>query len=322
MLLVLALVAFRDVLLPFVLAVVVAYVLSPVVNAGEQLRFGGRAIAALGRGAGRCTLTLVGALAGLLVVLGAAARGRARAPEQGGAAGGRDRAQAVAARARPPRAGGHGAVPAIAPRAGQRAGAGAPERGADGRRPTSRTAIELRARPDGGYRVVLPPGGMRVVAGGRPLVPHRGRRPTATSAGVDLSAAITKAAARAMENTERHGGQAAAGGAEPDRRSSSRGVMTFVLMLVLSAYMLITTRPHLRVRALARMRPAGAASSTSSIRRIDRGLSGVVRGQLIICCVNGALSGIGFYMLGLKYWAFLTRRRDACCRSSRSSARS
>ena len=30
-------------LLPFLLAIVLAYVLSPVVNAGQQLRFGGRA---------------------------------------------------------------------------------------------------------------------------------------------------------------------------------------------------------------------------------------------------------------------------------------
>ncbi|MFI4946549.1 MAG: AI-2E family transporter, partial [Burkholderiales bacterium] len=43
-LLFIGLVAFRDVLLPFVLAVVLAYVLSPLVNAGEQLRIGaGRA---------------------------------------------------------------------------------------------------------------------------------------------------------------------------------------------------------------------------------------------------------------------------------------
>ena len=42
LLLVLALVTFRNVLLPFLLAIVLAYVLSPVVNAGQQLRIGGR----------------------------------------------------------------------------------------------------------------------------------------------------------------------------------------------------------------------------------------------------------------------------------------
>ena len=38
------------------------------------------------------------------------------------------------------------------------------------------------------------------------------------------------------------------------------------------------------------------------VARIDRGLSGVVRGQLIICLVNGVLSAIGFAIVGLKYW--------------------
>jgi len=40
--------------------------------------------------------------------------------------------------------------------------------------------------------------------------------------------------------------------------------------------------------------------------RIDKGLSGVVRGQLVICLVNGALSGVGFYLAGLNYWPVLT----------------
>jgi predicted PurR-regulated permease PerM len=36
--------------------------------------------------------------------------------------------------------------------------------------------------------------------------------------------------------------------------------------------------------------------------RIDAGLSGVVRGQLAICFINGLLSAIGFACIGLKYW--------------------
>jgi predicted PurR-regulated permease PerM len=39
--------------------------------------------------------------------------------------------------------------------------------------------------------------------------------------------------------------------------------------------------------------------------RIDRGLSGVVRGQLLICLVNGVLSAIGFVIFDLKYWPIL-----------------
>jgi predicted PurR-regulated permease PerM len=35
---------------------------------------------------------------------------------------------------------------------------------------------------------------------------------------------------------------------------------------------------------------------------MDEGLSGVVRGQLVICGINGVLSAIGFAIVGLKYW--------------------
>jgi len=41
------------------------------------------------------------------------------------------------------------------------------------------------------------------------------------------------------------------------------------------------------------------------LARLDRGLAGVVRGQLVICGVNGVLSAIGFCLLGLKYWPIL-----------------
>jgi predicted PurR-regulated permease PerM len=40
--------------------------------------------------------------------------------------------------------------------------------------------------------------------------------------------------------------------------------------------------------------------------RMERGLSGVVRGQLVICLVNGVLSAIGFWLFGLKYWPVLS----------------
>ena len=39
--------------------------------------------------------------------------------------------------------------------------------------------------------------------------------------------------------------------------------------------------------------------------RTDRGLSGVVRGQLLICGVNGVLSAFGYWMFDLKYWPIL-----------------
>jgi predicted PurR-regulated permease PerM len=35
---------------------------------------------------------------------------------------------------------------------------------------------------------------------------------------------------------------------------------------------------------------------------VDRGLSGVVRGQLLICVINGGLTAVGYAGVGLKYW--------------------
>jgi predicted PurR-regulated permease PerM len=74
---------------------------------------------------------------------------------------------------------------------------------------------------------------------------------------------------------------------------------------MISAYILITTdRIFEFFRAL--YRPSRRVEFDDLVRRLDRGLAGVVRGQLIICLVNGVLSGVGFALLGLKYWTFLT----------------
>jgi len=51
--------------------------------------------------------------------------------------------------------------------------------------------------------------------------------------------------------------------------------------------------------------PASRDSFDRFLRRLDRGLSGVVRGQLLICLVNGVLSAIGFWLFNLKYWPIM-----------------
>jgi predicted PurR-regulated permease PerM len=53
------------------------------------------------------------------------------------------------------------------------------------------------------------------------------------------------------------------------------------------------------------VRPKSRGSFRELLARIDRGLSGVVRGQIVICFVNGVLSAIGFAAVGLKYWPVL-----------------
>ena len=82
------------------------------------------------------------------------------------------------------------------------------------------------------------------------------------------------------------------------------GVFGFFITLMLSAYLLLTSD---KIFAFfeSLVAPAWRGSFQSLIRRIDRGLSGVVRGQLVICAVNGILSAIGFGFAHLPYWPLL-----------------
>jgi predicted PurR-regulated permease PerM len=81
----------------------------------------------------------------------------------------------------------------------------------------------------------------------------------------------------------------------------SRGIFVFFITLMLAAYIMLTREKifgFFRDLFLPEQRPA----FDRFLAQADRGLSGVVRGQLLICLVNGILSGIGFWLLGLKYW--------------------
>jgi predicted PurR-regulated permease PerM len=85
----------------------------------------------------------------------------------------------------------------------------------------------------------------------------------------------------------------------------SRGIFTLFMTLMLGGYIMLT---HERIFAFFRelWAPTSRASFDRFVRRLDRGLSGVVRGQLMICFVNGVLSAIGFSLFGLKYWPILS----------------
>jgi predicted PurR-regulated permease PerM len=84
----------------------------------------------------------------------------------------------------------------------------------------------------------------------------------------------------------------------------SRAIFTLFMTLMLAAYIILT---HERILAFFRSLwlPEQRPSFDIFLRRLDRGLSGVVRGQLLICLVNGVLSAIGFAIVGLKYWPVL-----------------
>lgn len=86
--------------------------------------------------------------------------------------------------------------------------------------------------------------------------------------------------------------------------TASRGLILTFMTLMCAGY-LMHTRDELFQFFRSLPPPQARASFDRLLRRIDRGLSGVVRGQLIICAVNGVLSAIGFVLLDLKYWPIL-----------------
>jgi predicted PurR-regulated permease PerM len=79
-----------------------------------------------------------------------------------------------------------------------------------------------------------------------------------------------------------------------------RGVAWFVLTFMVAAYLLVDVeRVMLFARSLA---PAGRRADFDELAsEIDRGLSGVVRGQLLICVVNGVLTTVGLVLFHVKY---------------------
>lgn len=87
--------------------------------------------------------------------------------------------------------------------------------------------------------------------------------------------------------------------------STARAVFLLFMVLMLAGYLMHTREPILgffRSLVPARQRP----SFDHFLKRLDRGLAGVVRGQLLICLVNGVLSAIGFWLFDLKYWPILS----------------
>jgi predicted PurR-regulated permease PerM len=165
------------------------------------------------------------------------------------------------------------------------------------------TAIQVRPRDDGGYEIALPQHGIRVTPDGDNAYRITSAHRQETNK-TDLAGALQEVLGGALESTER----SAVTLFVAARRvvvSLSRGIFGFVMTLMISAYILVTSdRIFEFFRSL--YRPTRRHEFDDLLRRLDRGLAGVVRGQLIICLVNGMLSGIGFYLLGLKYWTFLT----------------
>lgn len=83
-----------------------------------------------------------------------------------------------------------------------------------------------------------------------------------------------------------------------------KGFAWFILTFMVAAYLLIDTD---RVMAFLRsLVPAQHRHTLDELlREIDRGLSGIIRGQLIICVLNALLTTVGLLLFRVKYAVLL-----------------
>lgn len=169
--------------------------------------------------------------------------------------------------------------------------------------PTS-TAVTIRPLPDGGFSVELPEAGLTVerIDEGRYRIgaPQRPRPQTV----LDLRRQLDEILERMLEQGEQHAVSAL--------RFTQRAVFVTVefvfsaiLALMLAAFILATT-PAIMAFFRSLFPPRIRDDFDQLVGRIDRGLGGVIRGQLMICLINGILSGIGFAIAGLRYWPVWT----------------
>ena len=162
-------------------------------------------------------------------------------------------------------------------------------------------ALHLKQRPDGAFEVEVGSGIDIVQTGpGHWRVGPVTSQPTDKFAVSDLT---SRGIGEAVSYIKRNAlelillGQAVV-------KTVARGIFLLFMTLMVAGYIMATRESILGFfRSLV---PARARIGFDRLLwRIDRGMSGVVRGQLLICVVNGVLSAIGFWMFGLKYWPIL-----------------
>ncbi|MGE0789687.1 MAG: AI-2E family transporter [Sandaracinaceae bacterium] len=303
-----ALILFREVLTPFALAIVLAYVLAPLVDWLQRIRIGRRHLP-------RWTAVLllyVALLSGLAVAISTGVprltaevqRLVLEAPATIHTVQ-EEWLPAIERKLRVASSLYRGDEPTSAPDAPSTDAPSTDAPSADAPStdvPPPPHSIHVQPLANGGYEIVMPAGGIEVTPRGE----HEYRIQVADEAPErrDLSALISASVRRFFTDTEAYMGTAVRG-IQTFLGHVIGGVFSFFITLMLSAYMLITSdRIIAFFRAL--VRPQDHRRFDELLARIDRGLAGVVRGQLLIALVNGVLSGIGFWVLGIKYWPVLT----------------
>jgi predicted PurR-regulated permease PerM len=266
----------REVLLPFILAVIIAYVLTPAVVFCERRRVP-RSVAIL----------LVYAITGSILYFSAAAM----AP--------RIYAEALQLSRE---------TPALAHKLATKWAPAVESRVHDflGRRQRAESvsepkpAVEVRTLEDGSLAIRLP-AGVDVIRDGPDKWRVRGREEV--SGALTGRALLNDGIDQTVEYLKRNALELIRVGQAILTRVM-RGVFLTFMTLMVAGY-LMHTREDI-IRFFRSLPPPGSQRSFDQLmRRVDRGLSGVVRGQLVICGVNGVLSAIGFALFGLKYWPIL-----------------
>lgn len=161
--------------------------------------------------------------------------------------------------------------------------------------------IVARPRPDGAFGIELngPLSVTPAKGGGYTIEPLREKN----EGGFDLDRMVADAAGKSLLYAQHNALEIVKIGRDIIA-GVSRFFFVFGITLMLAAYMMLT-RERIMGFFVSLVRPSARGSFHDLLARIDRGLSGVVRGQLIICLVNGALSAVGFAIVGLKYWPVL-----------------
>lgn len=292
------LVVSHAVLLPFVLALVVAYVLTPAVLRIERARVPRWAAILI-----VYALVLSG-ISGFVAISvpRLIAEGKALTVEAPRLAARFREEYLPAIDARLRRWSGRGlAAPGLDPaHAPDESAASPPHAAAPEESNEDRPPIRITPRPDGSFDVQIADDvELREIGDGVWQI-TQGRPPHPLSSANMLQEGFAKAADYLRENslTVLKIGQAIA-------TAISRGIFNLFMTLMLAGYLILTHEKIIRFfREL--WHPSSRDSFDRFLRRLDRGLSGVVRGQLLICLVNGVLSAIGFWLFDLKYWPILS----------------
>jgi predicted PurR-regulated permease PerM len=163
------------------------------------------------------------------------------------------------------------------------------------------TAFTIKPLPDGGYALQLTQGGVdiKVQPDGSYHLQTEETRPEPASLEVRLRSFVSKTLVglQSKLNDAVRLGQSLIVG-------FIRGIFLFFFTLMIGAFILIDLeKVHGFLRSLF---PANVRDDYDVIiAGIDRGLSGVIRGQLVICMINSALTYIGLLAFGVKYGLIL-----------------